>query len=273
MLSLARGVYAPAALVAEAARDQTRQQALRLAAALARSRGQAAGSHECAAVIHGLETLRRSSGGLVVTRPPGTGGSRTGPPGVRVYAAALPSGHVSVRHGVPVTSVARTVVDLARTSSFRVGVVAADSALRGGQSSKADLRSVIAECGRWPGIQRAKRVVAFGDARSESVFESISRVAFHEHGLPPPELQVWVGDDDGIVGRVDFLWKAHRTIAEADGAVKYTEPKRALVQLQRDARLREAGFEVVHFTWRQIVLVPGQVAEAIRTAFARSTSG
>ncbi|HUZ39278.1 MAG TPA: DUF559 domain-containing protein [Streptosporangiaceae bacterium] len=109
----------------------------------------------------------------------------------------------------------------------------------------------------------------FSDARPESVFESISRVVFHDEGLPPPELQAWVGDEDVVVGRVDFLWQAHRTIGEADGAVKYRDPSRAIAQLQRDARLREAGFEVVHFTWDEIIRVPGQVAAAIRAAFRR----
>jgi hypothetical protein len=50
-----------------------------------------------------------------------------------------------------------------------------------------------------------------------------------------------------VVGRVDFLWEG--TIGEADGALKYADPQRAIAQLRRDARLRTAGFEVVHFTW------------------------
>ena len=110
-------------------------------------------------------------------------------------------------------------------------------------------------------------MVAFADPDAESVLESISRAVFHELGLPPPELQVWVGDEDEIVGRVDFLWRQHRTIAEADGAIKYAQPTRALAQLNRDARLRAAGFAVVHFTWPEITRVPAQVVDAIRTAF------
>ncbi|HEX9065700.1 MAG TPA: hypothetical protein VF843_11375, partial [Streptosporangiaceae bacterium] len=44
--------------------------------------------------------------------------------------------------------------------------------------------------------------------------------------------------------------------AEADGAVKYADPGRARAQLRRDAGLREAGYEVVHFTWRDITARP-----------------
>ena len=115
-------------------------------------------------------------------------------------------------------------------------------------------------------------MTAFSDGRAESVLESLSRAAFHQSGLPPPDLQVWVGDDDEIIGRVDFLWRRYRTIGEADGAMKYENPARARAraQLERDARLRAAGYEVVHFTWPEITRAPGQVVNAIQVAFARS---
>jgi hypothetical protein len=273
LLPLGWGIYARAALVAEAARGPAGEQALQVAAALAALGPGAVGSHRSAAVIHGLDLFGRQQAGTVtVTRPPGGNGSNTARPGICLHTAALPAGHVAVRRGVAVTSVARAVIDLARTSSFRAGVVVTDSALRAGQVSKAELHAVITTCGRWPGIQQARQVVAFGDARSESVFESISRVAFDEQGLPPPDLQAWVGDDVGVVGRVDFLWPSYRTIGEADGAIKYADPSRALAQLQRDAELRAAGFEVVHFTWDEIIRAPGQVAAAIRTAFRRGAA-
>lgn len=163
------------------------------------------------------------------------------------------------------------MIDLARMSPFQSGVVVADSALHTRQTSKSELQSVLTTCSRWRGSHQAGQVVEFCDARSESALESISRVAFRDYGLPQPDLQVWVGHDhDGVViGRVDFLWRAHRTIAEADGAVKYANPSRAICQLQRDADLRQAGFEVAHFTWRQIVTTPWQVAASIRSAFER----
>ncbi len=44
---------------------------------------------------------------------------------------------------------------------------------------------------------------------------------FEEQGLPAPELQVWLGSADDRIGRVDHYWPEHRTVAEADGAVKY----------------------------------------------------
>ena len=204
-----------------------------------------------------------------ITRAPGDRGGRKGRPGVLVHIANLPGDHVVSYRGVPLTSVPRTVIDLARALPFGEGVAVADSALHAGLTSKAALAAVIADCPRWPGLQRAREVTAFSDARSESVLESLSRAAFRQAGLPPPDLQVWVGDDGEIIGRADFLWRPYRTIGEADGAFKYQTPARARAQLERDARLRAAGYEVVHFTWAQITRVPAQVVDSIRVAFSR----
>jgi len=265
------GAYVRAALAAKLNGSTAGEQALRVASVLAVGPRGAAGSHHSAAIIHGLDLLGRQAPGIAVTRVPG--GSRKQRPGVRVHVAALPEGHVTRRGGVPVTSVARTVVDLARTSSFRSGVVVADSALRGKLTSKAELGAVLADCARWPGLTRARRVVEFSDARSESALESVSRVVFREQRIPPPELQEWVGgDDEGVVGRADFLWRRYGTIGEADGAIKFADPQRAIQQLRRDAMLREAGFEVVHFTWDDIVRTPGRVAALLREAFRRGAA-
>jgi predicted transcriptional regulator of viral defense system len=264
------GVYAPAALVNSVAGDQAAAHLLDVAAAIAATQSRAAGSHRSAAIVHGLSLVGPPGANRVdLTRTLDGQGSRSRRPGIRLHVAALPAGHVTWCRGVPVTSVARTVVDLARTLPFAEGVVVADSALRDTQATQEELADLVAQCARWPGIQRARRVVAFADPLGESVLESVSRAAFHQHGLPPPELQVWLGDEDEIVGRVDFLWRQHRTVAEADGAVKYERPARALAQLNRDARLRAAGFEVVHFTWPEITRVPAQVVAAIRAAFRR----
>jgi predicted transcriptional regulator of viral defense system len=271
--ALGRGVYVTAAR-ASAARAQglSGEHALQVAAVLATAAPGSVASHLSAAVIHGLDLLGAPSRLPVdMTKPPGTG-SKSSRRETSVHSAALPPHHLTARAGIPLTTVARTVVDLARLMPFRAGVVAADSALRGKQATRQEFEAVIGDCHRWRGVQRAWRVVEFSDERSESALESISRIVFDEHGLPAPELQVWVGDHEGAIGRADFLWEAYRTIGEADGLGKYSDPSRALAQLQRDARLREAGFEVVHFTWQEVNYSPGRVAASVRAAFRRGTA-
>lgn len=266
LVVLSRGVYAAATGPAKPPDDSLKV----AAAALATCGPGAVASHHTAAAIHGLDLLGRRPARAAITRAPGS--SRSGKAGVLVHSAALPAGHVTQHGGVPVTTVSRTVIDLARASSFRAGVVTADSALRRRGTTKEELTAVLADCAGWRGIRAATAAVAFADRKSESALESVARVAFRDCGLPPPELQVWLGGDEPV--RVDFLWRQFRTIAEVDGAIKYTgfaaDPGwRAIGQLRRDSYLRELGYEVVHFSWDDVNRDQARVAAVLRTAFRR----
>jgi hypothetical protein len=232
------------------------------------------GSHETAAAIHGLDLLERPPANLVtVTRPRQGDGSRSGVKGLRVHVADLPPDDVVTRYGVPVTSVARTVIDLSRTMTFREAVVVADSALHAGMVTRADLEAALVACPRWPGLRRARKVVAFSDERAESPLESLSRVIMDEEGLEPPGLQVWVTDGDGArIARPDFFWAKYRTIGEADGAMKYENPAEARKQLARDKKLRQAGYEIVHFGFQDIVFYTSEVIGEFRAAFKRGSA-
>jgi len=270
MVRLDHGIYAPADLVKSVTATRRGALALRAAATLAPLGPHAVASHHTAAQLLGLALLGRVPAGIAITKVPGSG-SRRSRPGDRVHNAALPAGHVDRCLGVPVTTAARTVADLARGSSFRAGAVVADSALHNDRTTKQELAAVIDSCRRWPGLQRAAEVVAFADALAESPLESIARVAFRDCGLPPPQLQALLGTDGHVIARVDFYWERFRTIAEADGEMKYDNRFAATHQLRRDAELRDAGFEVVHFGWRDIYDTPAQVAESIRAAFRRGS--
>jgi very-short-patch-repair endonuclease/predicted transcriptional regulator of viral defense system len=268
LVSMGIGVYATASVVEELRRVSGGDQVLRVTAALATVGAGAVASHQTAAAIHGLDLVGIPPQWVTITRPQGNG-SRSGKPGVLVHCAALPAEHTTERVGVAVTTVARTVVDLARTLDMKHGVVAADSALRTRQTSDQELRSVLQACRGWRGALRAADVVEFADWRSESALESIARVVIRDCGLPRPELQVPIRCD-GVTYRVDFLWSHYRTIAEVDGAAKYDGKPLALYQLRRDAQLREAGYEVVHFDWEEITTDPLRVAESVRAAFGRA---
>jgi hypothetical protein len=222
-------------------------------------------SHRTAAHIHGLDLLTEPGTTVTVTRP-ADHHSHSAKPGVHLYVARLPGGHVFERFALPITTVARTVVDLARTAPFRESVVVADCALHQHLTSKDELRGVLAECPRTRGCRQAAAVVEFADGLAESPLESIARVVFRDCKLPPPSLQVRIVGTQ-FIGRVDFLWKQYRTIVEVDGVMKYTDPYRARNQLRRDQRLRQAGYEVVHFEWHDIVATPEAVGASIREAF------
>ena len=271
LVSKRRDVYALGTQAAKMADDPPRAHALDLAAVLVHLDGACVGSHETAAITHGLDLLERPTQGTVtVTRPRPGNGSRASRRGLRVHAAEIPERDITRRYGVPVTSVARTVIDLSRARSFREGVVVADSALRSGKVTPAELQAAIASCPRWPGLRKARKVVAFSDGRAESVLESLARVIMHENRLPAPELQIWIQDGYGArIGRVDFFWPRYNTIGEADGAMKYEDSAAARKQLERDKKLRLAGYELVHFGWRGIVYETRVVIGEFLAAFDR----
>lgn len=164
------------------------------------------------------------------------------------------------------TTVARTVVDLARTLPFGEGVVVADSALFRGLAIPLDLWATAEECRPTWGGARADRVVKFADALAESPLESLARALFDEAHLPAPELQAPIYDGEQFIGRADFLWRRHKLIVEVDGGAKYTDPKRARAQLWRDKALRAAGYEVIHFSWAEITTQPERVVAAVWAA-------
>jgi hypothetical protein len=269
LVRVRRGVYTTRALMTKAAEKSVLWQVLQVASAVCvQSARDAAASHQTAAVIHGLSLLNRPDAGIVqLTRPPGRYRG-SGVPGVRFHSAALPPAHVVTRHGVRLTTVARTVVDLARSLPHLEAVAVADSALYARTTTKAELRRMLADCAGWPRIGEARHVVEFSDELAESVLESAARVAFAQAGLPPPRLQTDILDDAlRFIGRADFLWEQHATIVEADGMAKYDDPERAREQIRRDIRLREAGFKVVHFTWAELFSDPARVIARIRKAF------
>jgi hypothetical protein len=217
--------------------------------------------------MHGIQLLRRPAAGRVsLICPPGSRSGRRAPSGVTIRTAQLPPDHVTTRFKVPVATAARTVADLARTSSFMAGVVAADSALRHGMTTKNEVAEALGTCQKWPGIRQARRVAGFSDERAESVLESCARVVFADYSLPPPDLQVELGAER-FAGRVDFYWRDFLTVAEADGEVKYSSSARSIAQLKRDQALRAAGFRVVHFTWQQLFREQRLVIARIRQAF------
>jgi very-short-patch-repair endonuclease len=271
LVQVRRGVYATETAIATTKDNPARAHGLRAAAIRAATGGDAVASHHSAARIHGLDLLKQPPEGTVtLTRPSARRARTRETAGVIFRAAGLPPEHVTGANGTAVTTVARTVVDLARTLSYLEAVVVADSALRAG-TSKEELTSIVDVCQRWPGIDQARRVIAFADGLAESVLESCARVEFDSSGLEVPQLQVTIRGP-GFVFRVDFLWAKHKTVVEADGLTKYSSKEDILAQLRRDRLLRDAGYKVVHFTWRELFETPEVVIARIRRAFAAPTS-
>ena len=272
LVKIRRGVYATSGVMARAQTDPGLLHALDVVAVRDTRTGKGVASHHSAAQLLGLNLLNAPPPRTVtLTVRPGTRFSDYARTGVICHAAEVPDEHVTRLYGIPATTAARTVIDIARTVTFIEGVVVADSALYERHTSKTELRRVLLRCDRWPGISRARRVVDFANRLAESAFESCARVVFSEQGLPPAELQVHIsGRDRTVIARVDFFWRRYNVIAEADGLLKYDGGERAIAELKRDRLLREAGYEVIHFTWQELLSDPVRVAGRIAAAFERA---
>ncbi|MBO0819376.1 MAG: hypothetical protein J2P26_00845 [Nocardiopsaceae bacterium] len=267
-----RGCYVAKDAFAGAETDPRLGAAIKAGAAVASSRHRdCVASHHSAARVHGIEMLHPPDGEIVtLTVEPGRQTGRRMCTDVLRHAAGLPDHHVTKFHGVPLTTVARTVVDIARTSTFMQGVAVADSALRNDPLLKPAIRAVLRDCERWPGIDKARRVTEFADWVPESVLESCARVVFRDHGLPPPLLQTPIlGRDGRPAARVDFCWPEFGTVAEADGMLKYRTQKDLERKYHRDTRIQAVGWEVVHFSWAELFADGAGVIDNIRAAFQR----
>jgi Protein of unknown function (DUF559) len=269
LIRMRQGVYATKRALDWAEADPVRAQALDVLAARATVSGNAVASYQSAARLHRLSLLAEPpKGAVTLTLPPARKRNRAKPADVAFHASELPGEHVTRLYNLPVTTVARTVIDLARTLPFMDAVVVADSALNQEKTTKPELHQILRECAAgWPGVRQARRVVDFADERAESPLESAARVDFAEADLEPPELQVTIhGEQEQFAARVDFLWREQKVIAEADGLVKYSDRQDLLKERERDHQLRAAGYTVVHFTWQEIFQAKETVIERIRGA-------
>lgn len=184
----------------------------------AQSRDRKLFSHHTAAALWGLPIVGRWPVLVEHTTRSGTKGRSPGTK--RRRAAALPD--AALHRGVLLTSVARTVVDLARELRLEGALAAADHALHHRMCTRADLLAELSALKRGArGKRVADVVIQLADGLSESPGESLSRARMFQLSLPRPELQKNLYDGRGLIGRVDFWWEDLALIGEFDGRTKY----------------------------------------------------
>ncbi len=209
-------------------------------------------SHTSAAMSWGV--VDRYSSLPTVTTP--TKGLRR--PGIQCHSAQLAPDEVTVRRGIPITTAARTLLDLAvvlppdrleralaQAEFLQLSDVTPLSVLmerhRGARGTKA-LRRLIASGAPTSGITRSPledRFLAFLDSRS----------------LPRPELNqpLQLGRD---FIEVDCLWRRARVALELDGRVSHERRAQFATDRRRDRRLLAAG-------WRPVRVAREQLSERV----------
>lgn len=167
----------------------------------------------------------------------------------------------------PVTSGARTIIDLAAVAADDELVAAIGSALRDGLTSEAFLRrrfGVLGGRGR-RGTRALRRVLdgPFGHSDLERAFLRLVR----EAGLPRPRTQVVFGADQ--VARVDAYWDDEGVVVEVLGHRWHSSRRDLQRDAQRRNELQEIGLVVLEFTSDDVVRRPAAVIGRLRRNLAR----
>ncbi len=229
-------------------------------------------SHQSAAAVLGLEVLRPDLERVHLSVPIGTGAHRTATR--HEHEADLGPDDIVVRDGVRMTSLERTAVDVACTSSmgFAGALAVFDSALRLG-ADRDRMAGMLLAARR--GVGPARRALRHADGRAENPGESWGRAQMIDAGLPVDDLQREFVDDRGeLVARTDFAW-GDVLVGEFDGMVKYQKhlrpgetPFEAMRrEKEREDALRRMGIMVIRWTWDD--LVHGRVVPMVRDWLTR----
>jgi hypothetical protein len=265
---LRKGTYAETAMLA--ACNAAQRHAIDVLAAQQRLKRPTAASHLSALLLHGLPLLDPPQG---VSLTSNVGRPKTYDE-LSVSVAALPASHLHAQplYGVETLSLARALIDVARTCPLREAVIPMDAALARHRLTKDDLRACLATCADWPGASAALKVIEFAEPKTESPAESLSRVMFLEQDIEMPEPQVWVCEGDIPIYRLDFLWLRHRVIGEVDGKIKLSggDPNVLWEEKRREDYLREADHDMIRWSYDDARYKPARTAARIRAKLARA---
>jgi very-short-patch-repair endonuclease len=219
-----------------------------MAAVLACGRG-AVGSHRTAAVLWLLLPARQSQVPEVTV----AGRNPQRRRGIRIHRVAmLDPSEVGTCKGIPVTSPARTLLDIA--AEVHIGELerALAEAQRRGLVTGRELSSVLARNRGRRGAPALRRVHEGSRAlmtRSESERRLLALI--RKAGLPQPEANIRVDRFE-----VDFFWREQRLVVEVDGFAFHSSRAAFERDRRRDGALQAVGIRVIRVTWRQIVNEP-----------------
>lgn len=251
LLVLHRGVYA-------VGHRQLRREGRWLAAVLAIPGSVL--SHRDAAGLHGFRPANHAKVDVTVER------RARDQTGIRVHnTRVLDADDVTTVSGIPVTTVARTLVDLA-------GIVPRDHLAKAiketDRQQTFDLHAIHDAMARTrgrrgPGATALRKALAEHEALATTLTRSSLEDAFQRlldrHRLPKAQTNVF------IEGReVDVAWPSHKLVVELDGWEHHRQRHAFERDRTRDAALTAAGWRVVRFTHRQVVHRPDHVVDVLR---------
>jgi predicted transcriptional regulator of viral defense system len=251
LVSVHRGVYA-------LGHAQLRPEGRWLAAVEAVGTG-AVLSHASAARLWGLDDAALLPTQVTVAKRSGLARRR----GLVVHRVSeLPDDEVTARDAIPVTTVARTLLDCAATVRERHLEQLIRRAARLRRFDRREAWSLVERHAQRPGAPSLGRLLVALADRGTADFRSRMEIAFaqlcDDYGLPRPVI-------NGLVlgERVDFRWPGTTLVVETDGFEFHAMPTTFADDRRRDQKLTLAGYRVVRLTWDQVTVEAAVTARMI----------
>jgi very-short-patch-repair endonuclease/predicted transcriptional regulator of viral defense system len=216
-----------------------------------------------------LWELRASEATIVDVTVPGSGG-RPRRPGVRLHRARSLDGQTAIKDGIPVTTPARTILDLAAKLDGRPLERLLDQAENARLTDVPSLDALARAHATHKGARKLRATLQDhepGTTLTKSELEERFLKLCRRAGLPKPK----VNDDvEGL--EVDFVFKDDRVLVETDSWRHHKSREAFENDRRRDAIHAAAGYRTLRFTHRQITHDPTTVERALSAALTRPDS-
>jgi very-short-patch-repair endonuclease len=195
--------------------------------------------------------------------------ARRSRPGIRVHQARLPADEITVHDGIPITTVPRTLFDLATVLPQRQLERAINEAEVLHLWDELSLDHLLHRYPRHKGnkaIRAALQRRREGSTATKSDLEEMFLALTDAAGIPRPEINAVV---EGF--EVDAVWRDARLVVELDGRDTHGTATAFERDRQRDRALQVAGWRPVRITYRQMRDAPGGVIDDVRRLRAAGT--
>lgn len=190
--------------------------------------------------------------------------------GIRIHrVVAISDQDWGTLERIPVTSIPRTLVDLAATEPKRELERAVDRARRRGLLDLDAIDRLLGRRIQLPGAKHLKEILSLyrkptaDRARSELLFLD----ALEKEGLPLPAINVWVEKWE-----IDAYWEAERFAVEVDGWETHGSREAFENDRLRQEEMKLAGIDCIRISARRIEKEPEQVAKRLRILLSRQNT-
>lgn len=190
-------------------------------------------------------------------------------PGLQVWGDRMERDEFDLMDGVPVTTAARTALDLARWYPTTTAVASIDALARATELKMADVELLAARYRGRRGLERARISLDLVDPGAQSPKETWLRLVLVQADLPRPQTQIPVIDEfDCVIGYLDMGWEDVKVAVEYDGDHHRSDRSQYNWDIRRLERLQDRGWIVIRVVAADR---PADIIRRVRAARARRT--